>query len=81
MGYLSKKQLADSFRLYGFDFRDCMGLVNDLEISDEEKTRLMEEYVNNRESCVSETLLHKWSKSYKESFWRYGNKKKEAWKD
>lgn len=78
MGYLSKKQLADSFRLYGFGFEDCLGLVNNLEISDKEKILLMEEYVNNRESCVSETLLHKWPVSRKESFWRYGNKKKEA---
>lgn len=78
MGYLSKKQLADSFRLFGFGFKDCLGLVNNLEISDKEKILLMEEYVNNRESCISETLLHQWSKSHKESFWRYGREKKEA---
>ena len=78
MGYLNKKQLADSFRLYGFDFKDCLRLVNDLEISDKEKIRLMKEYVNNRESYVSETLLHQWSKNHKEMFWRYGSEKKET---
>lgn len=78
MGYLNKQQLANSFKLYGFGFEDCFGLVNNLEISDKEKVRLMEEYVNNRKSSVSETLLYKWSKSRKESFCKYGREKKEA---
>lgn len=81
MGYLSKKQLVDSFRLYGFGFNDCLGLVNNLEISDKEKIRLMEEYVNNRESYVSETLLQQWSKNHKERFWRYGSEEKETWEN
>lgn len=78
MGYLSKKQLADSFRLYGFGFNDSMGLVNNLEIPYYEKIQLMKDYVTNRKKCISDALLLKWHKNHKERFWRYGSKEKET---
>lgn len=76
--YFSKKQLTDSFELYGFDFEDCARLVNNMEIPYYEKIRLMEDYCINRESYVSDTILHQWSNKRKERFWRYGSKEKET---